>query len=90
MQNIEDVPYSTCGHESDVSSNIHIHTCINNKTQSHTLAIRLHNMSSYSKHIVGPHVQWDLSNVVTYETSCTYSGTCLMWSPMGPHVPWNL
>ena len=25
MQNIEDVPYSTCVHESDVSSNIHIH-----------------------------------------------------------------
>ena len=37
MQNIEDVPYSTCVHESDVSSNIHIHTCINNNTKSHTL-----------------------------------------------------
>ena len=28
---------------------------------------------------VGPHVQWNLSNVV----SC---GTCLIWSPMGPYV----
>ena len=52
---------------------------------------------------MGPHVQWNLSNVVAYGTSCTvepvscgclwdpmYSGTCLMWSPMGPHVQWNL
>ena len=52
---------------------------------------------------VGPHVQWNLSNVVTYGTSCIvelaqcghlwvlmYSGTCLMWTPVGPHVQWNL
>ena len=32
---------------------------------------------------VGPHVQWDLSNVVTY-------GTCQIWSPVGPCVQWDL
>ena len=34
-------------------------------------------------------VQWNLSNVVTCRTSW-YSGTCIMWSPMGPYVQWNL
>ena len=38
---------------------------------------------------MGPHIQWDLSNVVT-DRDLMYSGTCLMWSPMGPHVQWNL
>ena len=41
---------------------------------------------------VGPHVQWNLSNVVTVEQiwDLMYSGTSLMWSPVGPHVQWNL
>ena len=30
---------------------------------------------------MGPHVQWDLPNVVAYG----YNGTSLMWSPVGPH-----
>ena len=33
---------------------------------------------------VRPHVQWDLSNVVTYETSCTV-GPILMGSAMRCH-----
>ena len=39
---------------------------------------------------MGPHVQWNMSNVATYVWDLMYSGTCLMWSPVGPHVQWNL
>ena len=41
-----------------------------------------HNNKLQSKimHLIVAGYLWDLM----------YSGTCLMWSPMGPHVQWNL